>query len=369
MRGIGAASNRRGFSRSTAHRILLSGAASLCTLCVALALASDAFGYVRVSAPSIRVIPSHDVLEHYTTETPGGDLLFAQPSGVTVKFVTNPNDPEIINPGSGAFHPPSTDLVVSAIESIDPLALRALIADIFILPYPRSGLLSSSAGDDDIYISPGVMPYADVHVHFLVSHELGHCLHRQLLKDDDEEGWAAYRRIRGIEDERFDDRGPHAYRPREIFAEDFRVLFGSDLARGDGSVENPEIVPPDHVPGLREYFEGLLQGASAPSALADTGPRWSMSPNPLRPGASLLLRANATPNHTGDLEVDIFDLNGRRVAQSSARPVGGNRWFVDFEGRDEGGRNLPSGAYWARVREPSGSGRMEPAIVPFRYLH
>lgn len=363
MRGNGITRDDRvGFS--TFQRLILLGAVGL----LASAHAVDVSASVHVSAPHIRIIPTDDVLQHYTTETPGGELLFLQPSGVTVKFVTDPQDPEIVNPGSGAFHPPSTRAVVDAVESVDPIALRVLDADIFILPFPRSGHLSSSAGPRDIYISPGVLPYADMHVHFLVAHELGHCLHRQILPETDLEGWAIYRKLRGIDDPRFDDRGAHAFRPREIFAEDFRVLFGGDRARGDGTVENSEIVPPDQVPGLREFFVGLLDAAETPAPVAEALSQWTLSPNPMRAGASLVLHADSTPEHRGDYEVEIFDLAGRQVRRSSARPVGGDRWYVDFPSRGEHGQPLPAGSYWMRLVQPERGAPVTPAVVAFRYL-
>ena len=46
---------------------------------------------------------------------------------------------------------------------------------------------------------------------------------------------------------RFNELASHAYRPKEIFAEDFRVLFGGDAAYFGGFVENTEIANPEAV--------------------------------------------------------------------------------------------------------------------------
>jgi hypothetical protein len=48
----------------------------------------------------------------------------------------------------------------------------------------------------------------------------------------------------------------HAQRPREIFAEDFRYLFGSDEAVFSGGIENDELSPPTR--SRRDFIEDLV---------------------------------------------------------------------------------------------------------------
>jgi hypothetical protein len=79
-----------------------------------------------------------------------------------------------------------------------------------------------------------------------------------------DDSWNEYRRIRGITDEsRFNELASHAYRPREIFAEDFRVLFGGAAAYFGGSIENPEIARPESVAGLENFFARVTGSRSA----------------------------------------------------------------------------------------------------------
>ena len=46
-------------------------------------------------------------------------------------------------------------------------------------------------------------------------------------------------------------------RPHEIFAEDFRALFGGPTANYSGTIENPGLVHPGAVPGLAAFFLNL----------------------------------------------------------------------------------------------------------------
>jgi len=91
---------------------------------------------------------------------------------------------------------------------------------------------------------------------YIVAHEVGHAFHNAFLPDDeDSDDWKIYRQLRGIEDSgKFNASTRHAYRPKEIFAEDFRVLFGSDDARFGGYVENSELLSPELFPDLSEFF-------------------------------------------------------------------------------------------------------------------
>jgi len=68
-------------------------------------------------------------------------------------------------------------------------------------------------------------------------------------------------------------------------------------------------------------------------------------PNPFSGQASLAIEL-ATPSR---LEVDIFDVRGRKVS-SLVRENGNLSHVVELNGRDEAGRLLPSGVYFCRVR-------------------
>ncbi|MCA9727198.1 MAG: hypothetical protein KC729_05895 [Candidatus Eisenbacteria bacterium] len=286
-------------------------------------------------APGIEVFPAEEVLRDRVYEAGDGSLWFRGPTGESA-LVSSTADPQILNPGDGAFHPVDAQEVVRALESLPAELLRGLDVQIFVLPYPRSGLLSSSADDHAVYLSPGVLEYSGAQVHFLVGHELGHSYHRAHLPDSDTTTWERYREIRGITDEdRFRADAEHADRPHEIFAEDFRVLFSGDWGRGDGSVENRDIAPPGAVDGLAVFLRGLsAEGAAEPLT-------WRAYPNPVQPGDGLHLRGSGSTIS----EALLFDAGGRRVAAMQVQPSAAGEWMLETP---ELGRLHP-GAYWLRI--------------------
>lgn len=317
-------------------------------------------------APRLRVIPSEEVLAEHTMRGADGELLFLPPSGSPIRLITTTEDPQIQNPGDGAFHPADTETVLEALGAIDPRTVASLGATIYLLPCPRSGLLSSSAEAGAIYLSPGVREYEAEQVHYLVAHEMGHVFQYAYLPDSDRDGWDAYSRLRGIADpDRYRADAPHADRPHEIFAEDFRVLFGGAIARGDGSVENREIIRPGELPGLDLWILDRVPAAGiAPQPVAGMT-AWRLSPNPLRPGGTLLL--SATENARGadrTIHAALFGPSGRRVRVLDPKPLSGDRWDLGFDGKDSRGRLLGSGAYWVRLD----SGTDPPATLPLRWI-
>jgi hypothetical protein len=300
------------------------------------------------SAPGITIIPADEVLETCVEPGPDGRLWFSYPTGHRVPLVTSLEDPEVLNQGDGEFHPIPVAPVLSAIEELP----RELVADlrvrIYLLPYPRSGLLSSSADDHGVYLSPGVLDYSPAQIHFLVGHELGHSYHRTFLPESDPEGWQRYRQIRDIVDPvRYRAGADHANRPHEIFAEDFRYLFGGPLARGTDGIENGALDLPDRVPGLMRFLRGL--SGAAPEALT-----WIVFPNPSSGVDVLRLRGR-----DGEVaEVAVFDAAGRMRASLPARPDGSGAWILETTGL----RALESGAYWLRVGDGT------EVTVPLRWI-
>ena len=97
------------------------------------------------------------------------------------------------------------------------------------------------------------------HQHAEFVHELGHVVQYALMPDPDQERWSRYRLLRGIEDaETFSSTSPHADRPHEIFAEDFRALFGGATANYSGSIENASLESPQRVAGLESFMRELV---------------------------------------------------------------------------------------------------------------
>jgi hypothetical protein len=324
------------------RRVTIGLAGALMVLGVmVLAAHADELSGVTEHATGLVIHDATETLERYCVTDSTGTVWLALPDGTRWELITSTQDPAIANPGDGAFHPFDAGEVRAAISGLH-YPLHGIAADVFLLPYPRRAGLPSAAAPGLVLLSPGVRPIDIATQHATVTHELGHLVHFTHLPDSDADTWSHWRALRGVTDASFYcASAPHADRPHEIFAEDFRVLFGDALASSDGAIENAALAAPATVPGLDTFVRAL---AGAPGTVA-----LSAWPNPAR-GAVTFTRAG---NATGPVEV--FDLTGRRVA--SLAPVGaGASWFWD--GRGDDGRALPSGRYLARERGVSRTGAM-----------
>ena len=273
-----------------------------------------------------------------------GVLWLELPGGARYELVTSIEDPAIANRGDGSFHPFDAAEVVAALAAVS-YPLDGIAADVFILPYPRRLGLSSAAGAGLILRSPGVYPLPREQQHTEVVHELGHVVQRADLPDTDEPGWRRYRSLRGILDTVvYSAAAAHADRPHEIFAEDFRALFGGALANTSGTIENAGLTPPAEVPGLEAF---MLSLAGAPLAVT-----LGAAPNPGR-GPVAFTRGGLV----AAVALDLFDASGRRLATLQPVPFGdGQRWTWD--GRDAGGRRVEPGVVFARTRDGAATARV-----------
>jgi len=313
--------------------------------------------------PGVRVVDAAVVLADHTETGVDGSLFFVDSIGARWRLVTSPSDPVISNAGDGAFHPVERADIDAVIDAIPARYLAPVSAEIFILPYPRAACLASSADDRAIYLSPGSNAYSAAQAAALVAHELGHAVHRALLPDSDTEGWAEYMALRGIADSTlYRGDAAHAYRPHEVFAEDFRVLFGGTLAAGSGAVENLALASPQDLPEIRAFFERLAVSSLAPSvASEDAGlaaPSWVACPNPSHEGQAVTLLASRTGMASGDATpagpatVLVFDAAGREIGR---REVSSLSMPVPVPTRDDSGHELTAGAYWARIVPAEGA--------------
>ena len=89
---------------------------------------------------------------------------------------------------------------------------------------------------------------------------------------------------------------------------------------------------------------GLDAGDGPPAAL-----RVTAAPNPFNPAVVI-----AAAGGHAVVAVEIFDARGRRVANLSPSSSAG-RWRARWDGCDASGREQPSGAYLARVRDETGA--------------
>ncbi|HEX7879661.1 MAG TPA: T9SS type A sorting domain-containing protein [Candidatus Eisenbacteria bacterium] len=310
-----------------------------------IALVGGAFlASMAEASHGCRIHASDDVMATRVRSTDGG-LEFTDLSGHEWELVTSTTDPAISNAGSGSFHAATGSVVEGALAAVAWPGMSRFDADIFLLPYPRRELLPSSAGKGAIYVSPGVHPWSTGPLHALVVHEMGHLVHERLLPDTDVEGWKRYRQIRGITDESVYRAGAaHRNRPHEIFAEDFRALFGGPDANYSHSIENPDLVPPDQVPGLYEFMAALA-GQAGVTAASPAVPVLTAAPNPFHDATVLSIGAPVDAN--GAFDVAIVDVSGRLVVGLGSFEAGTDK--VGWNGRDAAGRAATAGVYYAVV--------------------
>lgn len=288
----------------------------------------------RSTASGLRFHEADEVLRDFCHREEDGSLWLVLPGGATWELVTSTMDGAVANPGDGSFHAFDASEVQAALAQVRyPLA--GLDADIYLLPFPRRGALDSGAGPGLILLSPGVTPISAAQQHAEFVHELGHVVQYRWMPDSDDR-WTDYRNRRGIEDPSvYSSTSNHANRPHEIFAEDFRALFGGTLATYSGSIENPSLQPPAAVAGLDGFFRALVSGSAIASRLA--------AANPARGAVTFALAQNvAAP-------IDLFDVGGRRIATLEAA-VSGSQTVWHWDGRDAGGRRAAAGMLIAKVR-------------------
>lgn len=118
---------------------------------------------------------------------------------------------------------------------------------------------------------------------------------------------------------------------------------------------DPESVSPTRYrvwAALREggrilWGEAIWTGGETPRA------GFRAFPNPWRTDIVLAWNTEA-PQNAGSLEVEVFDLSGRRVRRLEALwPAGARSGQVVWDGRDARGEPVPSGIYWIRAQSGS----------------
>jgi len=276
----------------------------------------------------------------------------------TITLLTDIDDPTITNKGDGRFHPFDEDLVVECLDQIDYPGLD-LSVEIYVLPYPRLTMLASSASGNRIFLSPHVLEISKEGTAYIVAHELGHVFQNRYLPDPDYRGWNHYRHIRGIEDEsKFSNSSPHAYRPHEIFAEDFRVLFGGPWAHFGGGVENHELVSPLYVAGLELFLLGLTNPVpESPHVVSFGG-----FPNPFNPQTELRVGLTNDFIESGQpMTVRIYDVTGALVRELYGGQPNGVEMRLIWDGLDERGNQVASATYFGVVQ--AGESRMTTKLL------
>ncbi|HUV37316.1 MAG TPA: FlgD immunoglobulin-like domain containing protein, partial [Patescibacteria group bacterium] len=228
---------------------------------------------------------------------------------------------------------------------------------VYILPYPRYGFLGSSASGNTVFLSPGVCEPTGCFTAFTITHEFGHIFQHVFAPTDESGRWENYLRVRGIyDDPRYTESSQHRNRPREIFAEDFRYLFGGEEACYTHSLENSSLMLPDMVEGLEEFFISLLSPVVASAPDGETPPHDGIVssanfPNPFNPSTTIEVLfgrpAEAAPHN---VELSIYRADGSLVRTLYRGEVGGTVFRAGWDGRDASGAAAPSGVYFYRFR-------------------
>jgi len=345
---------RRTFAAALAGWVALAGGASA----LAAAYGTTGDGAERAPSPmAFTAAPSQEwnLPNGLTVNLVGAETLRARLTmrdGVPVipldatrylPVITDIDDPGIYNKGDGQFHPFTDEMVISALDAVAHPRMRMRVT-VYALPYPRRNILVSSTSGAEVFLSPHVLDIHPAVGAYIIAHEVGHAFHNTYMPDGSRH-WDTYRRLRGITDtDRFYETASHAYRPREIFAEDFRVLFGGDLAAFGGHIENTELSPPNTVPRLENFFLALGGAVSREPEVAATS-----YPNPFNPDTEI--RVDLTDWMRDEhVSVRIFDVRGALVASLFEGRAPSDRLVLRWDGTDRRGNRVASANYFAVIR-------------------
>lgn len=296
------------------------------------------------------------ILEELAERDEDGALYMRLPGELLrYRLVEDIADEIIVNKGDGSFHPMDAGHILQALEAID-LSGYAFghAVEVYILPYPRYYPLTSSANGHRIFLSPGVFEVDRYETAYTVTHEFGHTYQHHFMPEEDAESWYRYLSLRGIfQDPAYTSSAEHMFRPKEVFAEDFRYLFGSDDARYTGTIENPELVPPTFVPGLETFIVALsgVAGEETVAAFSAMSPiTVSNHPNPFNPLTVVTLAFGAVATD-GENRVDIkvYGVDGRLIKSLYSGVVSGDRLSIAWNGTDDRGAPVSSGIYFYRA--------------------
>ncbi|MGH7724522.1 MAG: FlgD immunoglobulin-like domain containing protein [Candidatus Eiseniibacteriota bacterium] len=305
---------------------------------------------VGPAAARVQVVGPDEVLKNYCRED-AGRLYLTVPGLPVQELITSVQDEAVVNPGDGSFHPLDPEVVGDAIAGLS-FPVDQVDAAVFVLPFPRRAGLESAAAHGAILLAPGTRPALPATVHATVAHEFGHVV-QYALAPSGSPGWARYLEVRGLTgDARFSESASHEDRPREIFAEDFRALFGSDLARGDGAIENPNLIRPESVEGLFAFLLDL------PSHLP-FGQRYGRSvgafPNPFANAITLRLAATRTYETMSSTRTfRVTDVRGRVVRRETVPTLSDGSVAWRWNGTGANGIRLAAGTYFVQAEGLTG---------------
>jgi hypothetical protein len=331
--------------RMITHRRAL----SLVLLAVVLTLAVEAAAsspteQLLINGLDVTLYPADLLASQLTTINGQPAIPLSASRYLTV--ITDIDDPAISNKGDGSFHPFDEKAVMEALSEVAHPGLRLDIT-IYVLPFPRQSVLVSSTSGTEIFLSPHVLEINPEVAAYIVTHELGHVVHNAHLPDGTT-GWDDYRRVRGILDESvYSESAPHANRPKEIFAEDFRALFGGPLAAWDGRIENTELTAPATVPGLEPFMVAL----GSERTYARETVVASSYPNPFNPETEIRVTVpDDVLSVAAPVSVRVYDVRGALVRELYNDAPTGAELLLRWDGTDRSGNRVASSQYFADIR-------------------
>lgn len=295
-----------------------------------------------LAAPAAAQVAVHaaDALPGALVPMGEGRATWTSPQGVVIELLLDPAIADIDNPAAGeAFVPVPAALVQDAVDAIDPAVGGALRAGVYCLPGLPARVRRSFCARGEVFLAAALATPSRATVAYSTVHELGHALaHRRLGPG----GLEAYGALRGLDPARHHAHAMHRDRPAEIFAEDFRALFGGPDATASGTIENPALPLPQELPALRGFFLEVAAGRWLdPLAIERVG----NFPNPFNPRTEIVVELRPELAARGGLvSVDILDARGRRVRSLPARPAAPSLRFA-WDGQDGRGARVASGRY------------------------
>lgn len=290
------------------------------------------------------ILTAEDIEQNWL-QTNGGRVFVEHPALGKLELLTGPSDPRLSRDGVDTFQPYDVDTVWRALSDMHGVQPRLKVT-LFLLPAPPVTQLGSFATGNVIVLSPGFGSLAATSVAYTVTHELGHVLTWAYM-DRLPTRWRSYLHLRGLDTLQGTGEGPHADRVREILAEDIRFLFGGSLATASGTIENHDLVTPDHVAGLRPLLASYFQGE--PLRAVDRYPSRAV-PNPCNPATTIQMQLPTGIPVTTAAELMIYDLGGRLVTRLAAVDRLADLVRVAWDGRDGSGRLAASGPYCYHLR-------------------
>jgi len=297
--------------------------------------------------PRWRIVDAEEVTAR-SAAVGGASLEFLSNDGRRVAIGLDPGRMEISNPAAtDEFHPLDAAVAQRILSQMDEMPASKMGITIYLLPgLPETEMRSFCVGSE-VFIAAALDEWPLESAAYTLAHEVGHAVQHLGLPGRSGPGWRRYLELRSLTDASVhSEQSPHRDRPGEIFAEDFRLLFGGPLAAAGGVQENPLLPPPSEVDGLSRFFAEVLE---LKWAVEDPGVTARNLPNPFNPATVIQLDLREELVAAGTpVRLQVFDLRGRMVRDfglMAPAPQIRVRW----DGTDQRGAPLASGRYIYRV--------------------